>query len=467
MAFLNEIDQTPRFDLTSLECKDGCHAFWYRHDHATRSLDTPKKTAPFGSNPTREDNLLLGRQDGVRRARFFDGIIKLIGQLGTTREPALIFHNFEEADPGTLELLDDMIRTSERWPGHLQGKPAGFVLITIADRDLLPEHIASRLVDYASHIVRVPDFDRAAFQTYLSDSDVCNAIYQKTGGSPEALERLLAASPLTPEQYVTQVFSKLEEQTALAIRVLSIFDRGITTQTLSSFAPEISSHGREQARACSLIEAATDAGETLLRFKRPEYKDAVYETLTRDARRNFHKRAAKFLVSTRQAQRAQDAELVGEVLLAESNLLAQGHCHDQAVALLKNFRGEVPDSYHGSVDAQLCEFLRILGRYHEASDVCKRLLDADPNNLEHHVAFGQLLLLSGRLDEAQETTRKRGRYFGRRRYQTHRSHRAFGGVSISKAQLRRRKEAGRKKRVRNQHVSNHRSNFIFSTHSVK
>jgi transcriptional regulator with GAF, ATPase, and Fis domain/Tfp pilus assembly protein PilF len=397
LRFLDEVGRPFTADLSPLRCAAGCHMFWHQHRGQTSPAD--------------------GQDFSRSRERFFDGMAELLRAVASVRTPVVMLHELGQADHGTLELLRALLDVGSPLAADL-GHPLPLLFVTCARSDAqerLPSRIDALLAHEAAQRIRLGALDEAGVRALLAAPESVARILDLTGGSPDAIHRLLEASLPSHEEHVQNVLHALSETARLAVCALAVRSAPTSYQDLElaigrSIAPEL----RRTLEGLSWVESRTSHGHHELRFARETEKKTIIETLTASHVRELHagwlrvldERGADAEARARHALLAGAHERAVALSLEAARTLLARHAPHEAAELLEGVLEVANDAAPVlRLRSELVGLYRATGDYRRGLNHARKVLETGPADAEAHRTVADLLVQSGDLEQAQEALR--------------------------------------------------------------
>ncbi len=417
LRFLREVGVTPTIEAVDLACHDGCHRLWHQHDER-RAYEAPRHAASEA-------------EVFEKRLRFFDALRGLLHDVARVRPPVVVLRDLERADQGTLAFLcflldaasplgDDMQASENTLRALIVGSVRAPRLEARPDEGA-PDPLARLLSHGTATHVAVGPLDADGVRALLQSTDTVQRILRRTGGLPEAIERLLDAEPPSREARIERWLAALSAPARALVEALSAlrgpsdFDR---LARVSGAEPETGSRTAfvraEADRADPLRRTIVD-GALLFDFAQEADRDACAALLPAERRRTLHARCAETLAREGDAQEAAHHALAADdvaqavpLALRAAQSLAARHAHAEAAALLERVLAAATsarnDELSGTVALSLRDALadlyRLDGDYPRALRHATHARDAAPHDPSAARRVGDLLTLSGALDDA-------------------------------------------------------------------
>ncbi|MFK7986297.1 MAG: sigma 54-interacting transcriptional regulator [Sandaracinaceae bacterium] len=410
LRFLDEIGVAPQVDLGGLACRGGCHRLWHQHGGPDAER-VPYRTADL-PGATAETAVF------EKRLRFFDAVASLLREVGQLRAPLIVLDHLEKADRGTRELVEFLLDAHGPVRSHEDGLRALFVASVRTDfpepasaEGLAAVEETPRVEELGAHVrthvVRLGSLDIEGVRAYLNTHPALARILERTGGSPDAIDRLLEGQPLSPEARVAHRLDALPSVGRSLVECLAVLGRPADVDELSTIVGEAADPANRAAFArCDLLSRSVLDGRILFRFDRDADLELTYASLAEDRQRHLHRRCAAVCASSvdlqeavRHAIRAGDTQQASEMAVVAAGSLSARHAHGEAAALLESFleaTGDAPPS----VREQLAELYRVSGNYRRALDHARAALEQAPGDPAAAHRVGQLLTAAGEHDEA-------------------------------------------------------------------
>jgi DNA-binding NtrC family response regulator/tetratricopeptide (TPR) repeat protein len=415
LRFLDEVGVTPSFDPADLACHEGCHRIWHQHRE-------PCSADPDALTERPRPRTALGDAEAVeRRIRFFDAIRALLVDVARVRPPAVLLHDLERADRGTLALLAFLLDTSSLLePGGPEGcLPALFVASVRTPSEGADGVLSALLAQPGAERIDVGALDASGVRALLQSEEMVRRVLARTGGLPEAIDALLDADLPSRASRIDRWLGKLPEAARAMVEALAVLRRPADLDLLARVtgATADAAARAELVRSDALVRRVVD-GALLVAFAREADRAALYDALDPGFRRALHARCMEIFASG-SAQgdvldAAEHALLAGEVLravplaLQAARSLASRHAHAEAAALLERLVAAateaaadgVPATVPLAVREQLSDLYRMAGDYRRALREARLARQAAPDDPAAARRVGDLMTLSGALEDA-------------------------------------------------------------------
>lgn len=395
IRFLADMGRSPTIDLADLGCSDGCHRFWHQHDHRNAGMDTG------GSREAHE-----------RRLRFFDAIRGLLQDISRVRTPVVILHELERADEGTLQFLRFLFEGSGPWTAGVSPERSLKTLFVASLRSDIDGDRA-RLEALRSHdaatLIELGPLDARGVRAFLQSEETISRVLARTGGMPDAIERLLEAELLEPGDLLARRLAELPEGARDLLEALSVLGHPAQVEILCELTEQDpAGPGVAALSGCELIDRQLLDRRVRVAFSRDQHRELVYQGLDDERRRALHRRCAAVFaerpgleMASLHALRAGDFAEAVPLALDEARGLAARHGHAEAAALLERVVAAAPDDVvSADLRQQLAELYRVVGDYRRALVHAEAVRVARPNSANATHRVGRLLTLSGELDQA-------------------------------------------------------------------
>ncbi len=417
LRFLREVGVTPSIDAVDLACHDGCHRLWHQHDERS-AHEAPRHAASEA-------------EVFEKRLRFFDALRGLLHDVARVRPPVVVLRDLERADQGTLAFLGFLVDAASPLgdgapanAGALRALIVGSVRTPRGDASPVegaPDPLARLLAHGTAARIRVGPLDADGVRALLQSSDTVQRVLRRTGGVPEAIERLLDAEPPSREARLERWLAALAPSARALVEALSVlrgpsdFDRLARVGDAEPDATARAAFVRAEADRADPLRRTIVDGALLFDFAQEADRDACAALLGADRRRALHERCASTLAREGDAQEAahhalaaDDLALAVPLSLRAAQSLAARHAHAEAAALLERVLSAVADAPHvGRADAvalslrdALADLYRLTGDYARALRHAAHARDAAPRDPNAARRVGDLLTLSGALDDA-------------------------------------------------------------------
>lgn len=360
-----------------------------------------------------DNNLTRTLDAKLRRQRVLDLTVKLLRSRAQTNPLMVIVEDAHWADPASMDLINYVAR-------NIAGHPIALVLPHRPD-DGLPNWTT---YDYAVEL-SLADLPEAACLEIVAGmigpirlpDSLCQLILGKGGGNPffvEEVVRVLIDSgalqedeaghwrvvegmadvelPDTVHGMIISRIDRLLETDRHILQVASVVGRVFNFQVLDGIYAYSDRDGAIRIRLNYLGELGLtelQAIETLLyRFKHLTTREVVYESLSFEQRRDFHRKIAAFL------ERNAAAGAIGE----QTDLLAYHYFEGQdwQKAVEYNLMAARHAQREFANDSAVDSFERVL----EAASRMESPQDVETERLIARQSLGEVLTLLGRYDEA-------------------------------------------------------------------
>jgi len=417
LRFLREVGITPSIDAHDLACHDGCHRLWHQHD-ARQTLDGPR-LAPSEAEVFE------------KRLRFFDALRGLLHDVARVRPPAVVLRDLERADHGTLAFLAFLLDGTSPI-GHDAQAPAdvrrGLLVGSVreprddAQRPESDSDPLRRLLAHdASVRIGVGPLDADGVRALLQSPDAVQRVLRRTGGLPEAIERLLDAEPPSRSARLERWLSTLTPSARALVEALSVlrgpsdFDRLTRVSGAEPDAGARAAFARADADRSDPLQRTIVDGALLCDFAQDADRDACAALLATDRLRALHARCAETLSREGDAQEAahhalaaHDLAQAAPLALRAARSLAARHARAEAAALLERVLAAAADTEGTALPAAvalslrdaLADLYRLTGDYTRALRQATHARDAAPHDPAAARRVGDLLTLSGALEDA-------------------------------------------------------------------
>ncbi len=429
LRFLREVGATPTIEASDLACHDGCHRFW--HLHGERQVDATFEFArPTPQGAVSEAEAL------EKRIRFFDAIRGLLRDVAAVRAPVIILHDLERADQGTLAVLSFLLETAAPLGDGDAAKHALHALFIGSLRSPLdglsggvePGGALAQLISHpASSRVPVGTLDADGVRALLQSPETVQRVLQRTGGLPEAIDLLLDAEPPTREARLLRWLAQLSTGARSLVEALAVLrgpsdvDRLTRVCGVSVDATARAEFVRSEPMRTEIVRRTIVDGAILFDFAREADRDGCVSLLTLERTRELHARCVEVLAHEGDAQEAAHHALAAGNLLRAVPLamhaaqsLAARHAHAEAATLLERvISAATAFDDGGSVDGarlpstiplalreQLADLYRMTGDYRRALRHATLAREAAPSDATAARRVGDLLTLSGVLEDA-------------------------------------------------------------------
>ncbi len=397
LRFLDEIGQPLEMGRSALGCAGGCHPLWYQHKgHAN-----PADSAEFARS----------------RDRFFDGVARLLASVAAVRTPVVMLHDLDHADHGTFELLQALLDAGTPFALSL-GRPlsALFTACVRSDDQLrVPGRVGMLLEHEAAHRINLGALNEAGIRALLTSPEAVAQILARTGGSPDAIRRLLEVTPPSHAEHVRNVLHALPEAARRAVTALALYGRPARYADLEQSIDATLDHSlRHCLQGLSWLETQIIEGEARLAFTREAEKKALVDALDPSERRRIHAGWLSVLESqgADAEDRARHALLSGDhdraisVALEAARSLAARHAPHEAAELIESVVELAPATTDVlPLRRELSALYRVVGDYRRGLQHARALREAHPECPEALRAVGDLLVQSGDLEQANEVLR--------------------------------------------------------------
>jgi len=393
LRFLGDMSMSPTIDLADLGCFEGCHRFWHQHAaHHDSALSTASRVAQ------------------ERRLHFFEAIRGLLRDVARVRAPIVILHDLDRADEGTLQLLRYVFEGAGPWTDRVAPERSLHALFVAST---MPG--VARLEKLRSHevstVLELGHLDTEGVRAYLQSNSVVGRVLDRTGGMPEAIERLLEAEPLEPEELLGRRIAALPEDARAMVELLSVLEHPTDLDELAGILGVMpDARARHALAECDLLHRSILEGRILFSFCRERHRELTYESLERAQLEALHQRCAEHFAKQPGHERAGhhalcagDFERAIPLCLDEARNLAARHAHAEAAALLERVVEACPsDAIPTEVQSCLSELYRVVGEYRRALEYAEEVRKADPESAAACLAMGRLHTLAGDLGDAQK-----------------------------------------------------------------
>ncbi len=389
VRFLDEVGVAPEVDLGGLACIAGCHRLWHQHggphlEAVVRVEDLPgatPETAAF-----------------EKRLRFFDTIAALLREVARVRAPLVVLDHLEKADRGTLDLLEFLLEGAT----EVGGEPplrALFVGSVRCEEDApAPAGVTTLRAHDRATRVEIGMLDLEGVRAYLQSPRALQRILERTKGSPEAIDLLLEADPLAPEERLSRRLDALTPAAAALVEALAVLGRPAELDALARVAGvDATASDRASVAALDLIGRTIVDGRLLFEFDREVDAERCYALLTEARQRGLHARcidvcadagelqqAVRHAMAANDHARASDLSFVAAASLSARHahrvgqLLTMAGEHDEAATVLARARDLAERAGSASVlaevVAQLAELHYQRAAYDEAARYALRAL---------------------------------------------------------------------------------------------
>ncbi len=397
LRFLEEIGQPFVAEHGALGCASGCHALWYQHKGHGHTVEP----ADFARS----------------RDRLFDGVAHLLANVAAVRTPVVMLHDLDHADQGTLDLLHALLDAGTPFAASL-GKPLS-ALFTACVRSDEPERIPVRVSMLLEHEtaqrLTLGALNEAGVRALLTSPEAVAQILARTGGSPDAIRRLLDVTPPSHAEHVRNVLHALSGATRKAVTALALFGRPARyTDLEQAIDAPLDAAMRKALEGLSWLEPLAVDGELQIAFTREAEKAALIAVLSPDERREIHAGWSRVLEArgSEAEDRARHALLSGDharacaLVLEAARSLSARHAPHEAAELIESVLELAPvDVEVLTLRSELVSLYRALGDYRRGLQHARALREARPNDPDAMRAVGDLLVQSGELEQANEVLR--------------------------------------------------------------
>ena len=252
----------------------------------------------------------------ARRIALFEQVALLLQVLGERRPLAVMIHDLDHADPGTLDLIRFLGAMLAPAPALAPDHPFRgiFVLSCAQHPAALKDSIWTEQVQHVS--MELDGLTAEAVQSYLASGEVVSRALEATGGNPRLLRDLIrgAEGRLSAAPTLDQELSREPEVLELA-RLLAVAGRplsgtslgelcGLSQASLSSAVASLISRG--------LLAKSFEHGELLLAFAQASDQNAIYGQIPETRRKELHMQLGDHLAA---AGGDQELEACAEHLL--------------------------------------------------------------------------------------------------------------------------------------------------------
>jgi len=397
LRFLDEIGQPLQMERSALGCAGGCHPLWYQHKgHAH-----PADSAEFARS----------------RDRFFDGVARLLASVAAVRTPVVMLHDLDHADHGTFELLQALLDAGTPFAVSL-GQPlsALFTACVRSDDQLrVPGRVGMLLEHDTATRINLGALNEAGVRALLTSPEAVAQILARTGGSPDAIRRLLEVTPPSHAEHVRNVLHALPEAARRAVTALALYGRPARYADLEqAIGASLDAALRHCLQGLSWLEIQIIEGEAQLTFTREAEKKALIDAVDESERRRIHAGWLSVLEShgADAEDRARHALLSGDhdraisVALEAARSLAARHAPHEAAELIESVVELAPATTDVlPLRRELSALYRVVGDYRRGLSHARALREAQPEDPEALRAVGDLLVQSGDLEQANEVLR--------------------------------------------------------------
>ena len=271
LRFLEEIGQPLPSDFAALACASGCHALWYQHKGASEAPESP---------------------DFARsRDRFFDAVANLLAHVAAVRTPVVMLHDLDHADHGTLDLLHALLDAGTPFAASL-GKPLSALLTACVrsdDQQRIPARVSALLEHDTAQRLTLGALNEAGVRALLTSPEAVAQILARTGGSPDAIRRLLDVTPPSHAEHVRNVLLALPTATRSAVTALALAGRPARYADLEqAIDAKLDGAMRRSLESLSWLEGQISDGELMIAFTREAEKLALIEALSASERQAIH-----------------------------------------------------------------------------------------------------------------------------------------------------------------------------------
>lgn len=423
LRFLEEMDRTGRLDLADLSCQAGCHRFWYQHDGL--DADVPPSTPGLWPSGGQE------RAAIERRYRFFEALRSVLAAVAEVRAPVILIQDVDRADRGTLEFLKFLADTAGPWNERVAPGRNLRSLVVCSLRSELHEGRQALLEETVAEVggetLDVGDLDADGVKALLQSEDIVARVLQRTSGNPDAIERLLEADLLTPRERVARKLEELTPSARAVVECLAVMQRPCTEAQLADVAARLQDAGissahdrrplasnrlrepvRQELEACALLTRLPSDDATRLVFAREGDRESVVAQLPPSRTQALHQAAADAYAADAgaiedaafHAMKAENFPQAVPLALRAAKSLSARHAHAEAASLLEALVQRLGEDTPTEVRNALADLYRAAGSYDQALVHARRVAQAAPNNAAAARRVGELLTLSGLLEEA-------------------------------------------------------------------
>ncbi|MBW2461233.1 MAG: sigma 54-interacting transcriptional regulator [Deltaproteobacteria bacterium] len=363
----------------SLGCSLGCHEFFFQHPGG------------LGADPERALEARRAHLAAVRR---------LFGALGRLAPTVVLVRNFDAASADVRAFIEHLVADD-----GLAG-PIPRLLVVGVTSD------AGALGPLASHarVARVvlAGLDEDALREMLSRPEVVARILARTGGRPDAVDRLLAAELPSAERLLTERRGRLSVAARGAFDALAMLAEPTSVVDLAQIA-EVTVTGlvvEELVAGALAVPVEGQAGELRLTDLADSRRGG--DLLSDERRLLLGVRIAELLASrrrydaaSRHAVAAGRSELAVRFAAEAASLFSARHAHGQAAALLDEIRTGVGSELGASLDAPLADALLSAGQLEAAIAPARRAWLSAASDPAAGRRLARALVLAGRLEEAE------------------------------------------------------------------
>ncbi len=380
----------------ALRCRPGCHPLWFEHQEEPAAPCEARRSTPSS------------------RESFLRAALEPLRAVAELRLPLLLLHELDRADAGTLDWLAQLLEPPPPWAGEAPMPP--LLVVASAGEPARLDAWASAMAS-SGRLQRMPlaPLSIEGVRRLLQSPRLARRVLQQTGGHVEAIERLLEATPPSPEEHWRRTFSALPKEARRLLEAVALLGRPAGEGELAAcLAHEI------EPSVLSRLLAHLEEEEWLLRTERASTwglaregdRARILASLPEEERRRLHTCWVEALATqeTRRAEAVEHALHAGRVDLAAryvreaARALFTRHADREAVELLVRVvraTGErtPPDLLEAVVDMALRA-----GAPEPALPVAERLLRQE-HSPELALRLGRLFRMADRLEEADRALR--------------------------------------------------------------
>lgn len=392
LRFLDEVGQSFSADDGALGCAAGCHALWYEH---------------------RDLTCIDGIDCAGQRERLFEGVAQLLARVAQIRTPIVLIHDLAETCHGTLDLVRSLLDAGSPLAADFE-QPLSMMIATCLRIDELPSQnprIEVLLAHDAAHQLVVGALSEAGVRALLSSSETIQQVLARTGGAPDAIRRLLAATPPSHDEHVHNVLARLPLAAVAAVQALSVRGKPARCAELERIMKTpLDGAARRALEQIEWLEVQRSQGDSELCFSHAAELQSVLNLVEPQRSRELHGDWLALLEQdagdgadlVRHALGAGHPARAVELALSAARSLAMRLASHEATELLESVLPSAQGEHADALRGELVALYRATGEYRRGLVHARLLRDQLPTDPERQRALCDLLVLAGELDQADE-----------------------------------------------------------------
>ncbi len=396
IRFLGEVGQPFAAADGALGCAGGCHALWYQH---------------------RDVRHVEGVDCNGQRERFFEGVAQLLSRVAHVRTPILVIHDLAETDHGTLDLVRSLLDAGSPLAADFE-QPLSLMIATCLRTDDVRARagrLEAVLMHPATHKLAVGALSEAGIRALLSSSETIQQVLARTGGAPDAIRRLLAATPPSRDEHVRNVLAQLPPLAVRAVQALALRGKAARCSELERvLGTPLDAAMRKTLEQIDWLDVQRNQGQIELRFSHATELQSVLQLLPAECARGLHAAWLNVLQETtadsadlvRHAVGAGETARAIDLALSASRSLSMRLASHEASELLESVLPSAPPEQATALRAELVALYRATGEYRRGLIHARAQRDQQPDDPERQRALCDLLVQAGELEQANEALRE-------------------------------------------------------------